>query len=177
MGSMNEIANQNYPDEDVQRQKQWESEFPYHWDADELTSRRDLLQFAVYASGTLFLGTAFLALLRRFLPARKTAPLEIASIAEVPHDKAVYFHYPGPEDQAMLLRLDTGRFVAYSQTCTHLSCSVYYEKDKNRLFCPCHEGVFDTRTGEPIAGPPVRPLSRITLQTNGDKLYAIGVEP
>lgn len=177
MGSINPISNPNYPDEEVPPQKQWESEFPYHWDADELSSRRDLLQFAVYASGTLFLGTAFLALLRRFLPARKFVPQEIARIAEIPRNDAVYFNYPGPQDQAMLLRLDSGRFVAYSQTCTHLSCSVYYEKDQNRLFCPCHEGVFDTRTGEPIAGPPVRALSRITLQANGEKLYAIGVEP
>jgi len=177
VGSMNEIANPNYSGEDVSEQKQWQSEFPYHWDADELTSRRDLLQFAVYASGTLFLGTALLAMLRRFLPVRETAAKEIARIAEIPHDEAVYFHYPGPEDQAMLLRLESGRFVAYSQTCTHLSCSVYFQKEQNRLFCPCHEGVFDTRTGQPIAGPPVRPLSRITLQANGDKLYAIGVEP
>jgi len=116
-------------------------------------------------------------MLRRFLPVRETAAKEIARIAEIPHDEAVYFHYPGPEDQAMLLRLESGRFVAYSQTCTHLSCSVYFQKEQNRLFCPCHEGVFDTRTGEPVAGPPVRPLSRITLQANGDKLYAIGVEP
>jgi len=165
------------PDEDIQRPKQWQSEFPYHWDADELASRRDLLQFAVYASGTLFLATAFLAVLRRFLPAKENPPKEIAQIADVPHGEALYFHYPGPEDQAVLLRLDSGRFVAYSQTCTHLSCSVYYQKDQNRLFCPCHEGVFDTRTGEPIAGPPVRPLPRITLQANGEKLYAIGVEP
>jgi len=131
----------------------------------------------VYASGTLFLATAFLAVLRRFLPAKKNPPKEIAQIADVPHGEALYFHYPGPEDQAVLLRLNSGRFVAYSQTCTHLSCSVYYQKDQNRLFCPCHEGVFDTRTGEPIAGPPVRPLPRITLQANGEKLYAIGVEP
>ncbi|HWH56911.1 MAG TPA: ubiquinol-cytochrome c reductase iron-sulfur subunit [Terriglobales bacterium] len=165
------------PDEDIQRPKQWQSEFPYHWDADELASRRDLLQFAVYASGTLFLATAFLAVLRRFLPAKENPPKEIAQIADVPHGEALYFHYPGPEDQAVLLRLNSGRFVAYSQTCTHLSCSVYYQKDQNRLFCPCHEGVFDTRTGEPIAGPPVRPLPRITLQANGEKLYAIGVEP
>src|SRR5690348_6230578 len=113
---MNELpqTGPNYPDEDVPREKRWESEFPYHWDADELTSRRDLLQFVVYASGTLFLGTAFLALLRRFLPTQKTAPQEIARIPEIPHDEALYFHYPGPEDQAMLLRLDSGLFVAYS---------------------------------------------------------------
>jgi hypothetical protein len=36
-------------------------EFPYHWDADDLVSRRELLQFAVYASGALFASTAVLA--------------------------------------------------------------------------------------------------------------------
>lgn len=179
MGPIDQITqpDRNRPEPDIAQEKQWESQFPYHWDVDELVSRRDLLQFAVYASGTLFLGTAFLAILRRVLPRRTTQPQQIASMADVPQGEAVYFHYPGPDDQAMLLHLDDGRFVAYNQTCTHLSCSVYFQKEENRLFCPCHEGIFDTRTGEPIAGPPVRPLSRIKLQANGDKLYAIGVEP
>lgn len=184
MGSMNETTQPNairpestQSDRDLSEHKQWESEFPYHWDADELASRRDLLQFAVYASGTLFLGTAFLAVLHRLIRAPKSSPQQIASVAEVPKGEALYFHYPGPEDQAVLLHLDDGRFVAYSQTCTHLSCSVYYEKDKDRLFCPCHEGVFDPRTGVPIAGPPIRPLPRVKLTSSGDALYAIGMEP
>jgi len=176
---MNQISRPDEipPDADDSQNKQWESQFPYHWDADELVSRRDLLQFAVYASGTLFLGTAFLAVLRRFLRTPQFAPQQIAKLDDLPQGEAMYFHYPGPEDQAMLLHLNDGRFVAYNQTCTHLSCSVYFEKENNRLFCPCHEGVFDPRTGEPVAGPPVRPLSRIKLQANGDVLYAIGVEP
>jgi Rieske Fe-S protein len=164
-------------DRDISEHKHWESEFPYHWDADELASRRALLQFAVYASGTLFLGTAFLAVLHRLIRAPKNSPQQIARVAEVPQGEAFYFHYPGPDDQAVLLHLDDGRFVAYSQTCTHLSCSVYYEKDKNRLFCPCHEGVFDPGTGVPIAGPPIRPLPRVKLTSSGDALYAIGMEP
>lgn len=181
MGFINETnATQSDPAQsnwDTSEHKQWQSEFPYHWDADELVSRRDLLQFAVYASGTLFLGTAFLAVLRRVIRARKSSTQLIATVADVPQGEALYFHYPGPEDQAVLLHLDDGRFVAYSQTCTHLSCSVYYQKDQNRLFCPCHEGVFDPRTGVPLAGPPIRPLPRIQLTSSGDRLYAIGVEP
>jgi len=29
----------------------WRAEFPYHWHADDLVSRRELLQFSVFASG------------------------------------------------------------------------------------------------------------------------------
>ena len=43
--------------------KRWRAEFPYHWDADDLVSRRELLQLAVYTSGALFGCTAILALL------------------------------------------------------------------------------------------------------------------
>jgi nitrite reductase/ring-hydroxylating ferredoxin subunit len=168
---------QKQADGNDSQRKQWESEFPYHWDADELVSRRDLLQFAVYTSGTLFLATALLAILGRLHTSRVYPEKEIASIDQVPIGEALYFEYPGPRDQAVLLHLQDGSFAAYSQVCTHLSCSVYYERDKDRLFCPCHEGIFDSVSGQPIAGPPVRPLPRIKLQSNGVSLYAIGVEP
>lgn len=77
----------------------------------------------------------------------------------------------------MLLHLPDGRFVAYSQRCTHLSCAVYYQAERERLYCPCHEGVFDPATGEPIAGPPQRRLMQIRLRQDGEMLLAEGVEP
>jgi len=33
------------------------SEFPYHWDVDEFTTRRDLLRMAVLTSGAIFAAT------------------------------------------------------------------------------------------------------------------------
>ena len=33
------------------RPGRWRATFPYHWDADDLVSRRELLRFAVLASG------------------------------------------------------------------------------------------------------------------------------
>jgi hypothetical protein len=57
---------------------------------------------------------------------------------------------------------------------------VTYEKITEQLgvFWPCysHEGRFDLRTGEPTAGPPRRPLSRIVLEIRGRDIYAVGVE-
>jgi Rieske Fe-S protein len=47
----------------------------------------------------------------------------------------------------------------------------------NQLLCPCHHGVFDVATGRPIAGPPRRPLTRISLKVVDRIVYATGVEP
>lgn len=156
--------------------KRWRSEFPYHWDADELVSRRELLQVAIYTSGALFASTAFIALLGLTQQPLRTAPQPVARAGDVPEGSVVYFAYPHPDDQAMLVHLPGGEYVAYSQRCTHLSCSVYYQSTHERMHCPCHEGVFDPITGEPTAGPPQRRLPRIVLERDGDMLLAVGVD-
>jgi nitrite reductase/ring-hydroxylating ferredoxin subunit len=158
--------------------RRWRVEFPYHWDADDLVARRELLQFTVYASGALFASTAVLALvglLRR--PPVAAEPRPIARVGDLAEGRALYFAYPEPDDQAMLLRLPGGQFVAYEQRCTHLSCAVYYQPERGRLYCPCHEGVFNPETGDPVAGPPVRPLTRIVLHEQAGVLYAAGTQP
>lgn len=156
--------------------KRWQAEFPYHWDADDLVSRRELLRFAVYTSGALFSVTALLALLGLVWKAPVRPARAIARADEIAEGGAVYFRYPDPDDEAVLLRLPGEQFVAYSQKCTHLSCSVYYQADHQRLFCPCHNGVFSPLTGDPEAGPPQRRLPRIVLHREGNILYATGVE-
>jgi nitrite reductase/ring-hydroxylating ferredoxin subunit len=159
------------------RPKRWRAEFPYHWDADDLVSRYQLLHLAVYTSGALFLSTAVIALLGLIRRAPPAEARPIARASEVPEGQAVYFNYPEPDDQAMLLHLPGGRFVAYSQKCTHLSCSVYYQPERERLYCPCHEGVFNPLTGDPVAGPPQRRLPQVRLRQDGGVLYATGIEP
>jgi arsenite oxidase small subunit len=54
---------------------------------------------------------------------------------------------------------------------------VYYQAQQGRLYCPCHEGMFDPQTGEPTAGPPQRRLPRIALRQDGDLLYALEETP
>jgi Rieske Fe-S protein len=159
--------------------RRWRAEFPYHWDTDDFVSRRRLLQLAVFTSGALFASTAGIAVLGLLRSATRSTiePRPVARVTEVRAGEAIYFEYPDPGDQAMLLRLPAGQLVAYGQKCTHLSCSVVYQPERDRLFCPCHEGVFNPQTGDPVAGPPQRRLEQIRLRRDGETIYAVGIEP
>jgi Rieske Fe-S protein len=76
----------------------------------------------------------------------------------------------------VLTRLADRELVAYSQKCTHLSCAVIPDPGRGALRCPCHDGLFDLRSGKPTAGPPRRPLPRILLEVRGRDVFATGVE-
>lgn len=47
--------------------------------------------------------------------------------------------------------------IVFSRTCTDLGCPVNYDPGSEFYYCPCHGGVFN-KSGEPVAGPPARPL-------------------
>lgn len=175
----NNSSNSNVPAGDGRiLPNRWRNEFPYHWDADDLISRRQMLQFTVITSGAIFGGTTLLSVLNLLTQKRSSGTAKpIIAANQVQEGQPVYFNYPSPDDQAVLLKLPNNQFVAYSQKCTHLSCSVYYQTDSNHLYCPCHDGVFDIQTGEPIAGPPQRRLPRITLRQENGTLIAEDLVP
>lgn len=155
----------------------WSVPFPFEWDADDLLARREILRWAVMASGALFAATGVLAVLGYARDQRRGGKQAIARVAEVPVGGVRYFKYPTRDDHAILLQPEAGRFVAFSGRCTHLSCAVYWNADRGKLLCPCHNGMFDPRTGAPLAGPPSRPLPLIRLQEEGGVLYAIEEVP
>ena len=159
------------------RLTRWRAEFPYHWDADDQVSRRELLRFAVMASGALFAATAGVVALNYLNPLRTIRQQAITQAANVPPGGVHYFQYPTAEDPAILLHLPDGQFVAYSGKCTHLSCAVYHDQESGNLLCPCHEGVFDPQTGSPLAGPPQRSLPKIELRQDGTTVYAVEEVP
>lgn len=65
------------------------------------------------------------------------------------------------EQKAYVVRTVEG-FFAMSATCTHLGCLTQYEKDQNRIFCPCHGSRFDDK-GLVTNGPAPAPLPRLAL--------------
>jgi len=62
---------------------------------------------------------------------------------------------------AMLIHHKDDTWVALDAVCTHLGCTVQYETARNRIFCACHGGVYDARTGANVSGPPPKPLKRL----------------
>ncbi|MEV7521644.1 Rieske (2Fe-2S) protein [Streptomyces sp. NPDC091371] len=147
--------------------------------ADSLTTRRDYLRIVATVSGGLAVGGVGVAagILHRHgdsekLPEAKKVTDELAP------GQSVAFRFPGDEDRAVAVRLTDGSLVGYSAVCTHLACAVLWREDRGadgELYCPCHEGVFDARTGEVTAGPPPRPLPRIFLTEEADgSVWAVG---
>jgi ubiquinol-cytochrome c reductase iron-sulfur subunit len=58
-----------------------------------------------------------------------------------------------------------GNLVAYSKICTHAGCPAsLYERQDNRLLCPCHQSQFlITDQAKPIFGPATRRLPMLPL--------------
>jgi nitrite reductase/ring-hydroxylating ferredoxin subunit len=91
----------------------------------------------------------------------------IASESEVAPGSAFTFEDSG--NPAVLVRLDSGDFVAYSAVCTHQGCTVAY-KDGN-LACPCHGSTFDpANDASVVTGPATRPLPEIPVKVQGDEV-------
>ena len=93
-------------------------------------------------------------------------------------------HLDAADSQTLLIRMEPndlviqpGReswspqgYVAYSKICTHAGCPVgLYDQASGRLFCPCHQSVFEAKDGaKPTAGPASRPLPQLPLTVDAD---------
>jgi Rieske Fe-S protein len=160
----------------LDEQPKWRRDFPIDAPQDQYVARRDFMKFMVLTSLAFTVGQFWIAA-KDWLRGRGTpAPRRVAALADVPVGGAITFEYPAETDRCILIRPEDGVVLAYSQQCTHLSCAVVPQPEHNRLFCPCHEGAFDLRSGRPIAGPPNRPLTRVVLDVRDGEIYASGVE-
>jgi Rieske Fe-S protein len=162
---------------DDEFQPRWRRDFPIDWPQDHYVARRDFTKFLCLTSFAFVVGQGAIAYQNWRRKRRGEPPIvKIAEKTRIRVGGAIVFKYPSDTESCLLLRTDDNTFLAYSQECTHLACAVTPEFKENQLFCPCHKGHFDMSTGRPLAGPPRRPLPRITLRIRGDAIYATGVE-
>jgi nitrite reductase/ring-hydroxylating ferredoxin subunit len=162
---------------DMADQPKWRRDFPIDSAQDAYVARRDFTKFLGLTSLAFVVGQFWIAVRNVWSKRRGSLPvLEIARVDEIPVNSYRAFTYPTSTDPAILVRLGKEELLAYSSECTHLQCPVLPDLGKGRFHCPCHAGYFDMRTGRPLAGPPRRPLERITLKIENSIIYAIGTE-
>jgi Rieske Fe-S protein len=71
---------------------------------------------------------------------------------------------------AVLVHLENGDFVAYSAVCTHQACTVGYQR--GQLACPCHGSVFDPANGaQVVTGPAETPLPEIPVEVRDGEIF------
>jgi nitrite reductase/ring-hydroxylating ferredoxin subunit len=158
-------------------QPRWRRDFPIDWPQDEYISRRDFTRFLVLTSLAFTVGQFWILLQNYWRKASGELPIqEIVALDELPVGGWLVFTYPDEHNDCVLVRLAEESFVAYDQQCTHLLCPVIPQPESGGLHCPCHEGLFDLQSGRPLAGPPSRPLPRITLEIRNNRVYATGRE-
>ena len=161
----------------AEAQPAWRRDFPIDWPRDHYVARRDFTKFMVLTSLAFVVGQVWIGVRNAVRRSRGVFPIRrVAATGEVPIGASLLFHYPGPDEPCVLVRPAAGVWLAYSQLCTHLSCAVLPRVAEGVFFCPCHDGYFDLNSGRPIAGPPRRPLPRITLEVRGGAVYATGVQ-
>ncbi len=157
-------------------QSQWQRDFPINASDAAYVSRRDFVKFLLLISGAFTAGQYWI--LAQALQHRSDVfpRTEIGKVGEIKVNQIVEFDYPTDKDPCVMVRLNDKQFVAYDRRCTHLLCPVIAQPEHQRLHCPCHEGSFELSTGNPISGPPQRPLRRIVLDIRNDTVFAVGVE-
>ena len=136
-------------------------------------TRRRLLAWSGWGTIALVGLQAAVAGLAYFWP-RRVAPVGIRVTAGAPEDYRVgdvrYF----AEGKFYLVRLDEG-FLALSQKCPHLGCTVPWKADLEEhgtrgLFkCPCHSSTY-LPNGQIVAGPAKRPMDTMAIRLQGGKL-------
>jgi Rieske Fe-S protein len=160
------------------RLEPWKRDFPYQVAAEEEVTRRDFARYLVLGAGVMAAGNVGIAAWTQLRSINTGEPRAIIALADVAVGSTFLFRYPGDNDPAVLLRLGDQDVVGFSQKCTHLGCVVYFQADEDRWHCPCHEGNFETRSGDVISGPPTRPLGRIDMEIRDDgMIWALGRVP
>lgn len=160
----------------VENDPLWREEFPYTSSGEDFIQRRDFTRYLLGASAAFAVSTIGAAAWASAQSFNVGEPQPIIESSKIEPGTEFLFAYPTERDPAMLIRLPDGELRAFSQKCTHLGCVVYYQPENERIFCPCHHGVFEPSTGDATAGPPERPLGKIDIEIRDGIVWAKGMK-
>lgn len=137
----------------------------------EKKNRRDFLKYianslAVIAAGVSATGIVAFLFPNSFGKRKRTERL-ILSDSDFPDNKN-YMQIKVGEKEALIIKEANG-LRAFDLQCTHAGCTTEWQEKKNRFFCACHNGIFDSK-GKPISGPPKKPLDELIIYRNNSSI-------
>lgn len=148
------------------------------YDSPGAVTRRRFLT-ATFAGATIIgLGALAAPLARYAYPVLKPEVFEKLPVAPLdslePLGPGVNFEYQ--EIPAQLIMLEDEAPAAYSLICPHLGCIVKWVPRDVLFECPCHAAKFEPN-GDVAAGPPPRPLTKLTTTVEDGIVFVDGIEP
>ncbi len=135
---------------------------------DSDASRRTFLKVAAGALGACYAGGIGYPVYRYLAsPVEKAESVAavnevtVPDVGAIPRNAALMFKFG--TKPAMLIHHEDDSWSALSAVCTHLGCTAGYDPQEKRIFCPCHNGVYDAKTGANVSGPPPKPLDQFKV--------------
>ena len=97
--------------------------------------------------------------------------IPIAKSSDVPHDSIKSFTAKNRHGNTTtyLLARNSGGLLAMNATCTHNGCIVALQPEG--LICPCHNALFDPKSGDVLRGPASYPLDRLPVREENGIIY------
>lgn len=133
--------------------------------------KRDLLKYILSGGLLAFFASIFYPILAYLKPPVQTE-VEVKSVnagkvGEMPAESGKIVKFGNKP--VILIRTADDKYKAFDGTCTHLDCTVQFNKDIGMIWCACHNGKYDL-TGRNVAGPPPRPLEPMKVIIQGDEI-------
>lgn len=135
------------------------------------SGKRDFLKY-VLGGGLLAWAGSVLYPLFAYLRPPKEAEVQVSSVkvgklSAIEKDSGTIVRFGNKP--VILVRSPAGELRAFAATCTHLDCTVQYQKDSGTIWCACHNGKYDL-SGRNISGPPPRPLDEYRVVVQGEEV-------
>ena len=134
-------------------------------DRRQALSKLSTITLSFVAGCAAVIGIGFLYPIPRTKPPAQFICLE----SEISTGKLLEIKDPQGQ-RVLLIRNPDGSLRSIRTVCTHLGCAVFYRPALNQFECPCHQGVFDGE-GNPISGPPQRPLEQYPTEVREGKIF------
>ncbi len=138
-------------------------------------TRRSLLSWLLGGSLVVFFGNFLWELVKFLRPPQEliggggNRKITTIAAADLPPDHSKVVRHEG---KLVIVVRQANALYALSAACTHLGCIVHWKdlKAGDNLFCPCHEAIFDLKSGKVLAGPAPLPLPMYPVKLVQDQI-------